>query len=157
MAVAPHPEEKAPASRLRRSLIRLMRGRVSRRVALRALAIEQHLTGARREPGTTSYAENVIHALGKAAGDHVLGETQHTLDRLARKTDGLRAKQASLRTRAGYVAGNFVTHPDGGVRTIADTAGDQDQQPAARAGGHAGPADRRPRPGSRPGSRQRHH
>ena len=29
---------------------------------------------------------------------------------------------------AGYCGGNFVAHPDGGVRTVAETAGDQDQQ-----------------------------
>jgi hypothetical protein len=135
LAVAPHPEERAPAARLRRSLNRVMRSRRAfraffRRAALRALVIEQIIIGGQRDSGTTSYAENLIRAIGKAAGDHVLGKTQQILNQLARKADGLRAEQASLRTRAGYVAGHYVGHPDGGVRTVTDTVGDQDRQRA---------------------------
>jgi hypothetical protein len=128
-AVAPHPEERAPGGRLRRYLARVLRcRRVSPRRVLRALAIEQILIGRKREPGTTSYTEHVIRALGTAAANRVLAKTQRILDRLARKTDGLRALQATLRTLAGYCGGNFVAHPDGGVRTVAETAEDQDQQ-----------------------------
>ena len=124
-----HPEERAPQGRLRRLLGRILRRRrVSPRPVLRALAIEQILIGRKREPGTTSYTENVVRALGTAAGNRVLARTQRILDRLARKTDGLRALQATLRTLAGYCGGNLVAHPDGGVRTVAETAGDQDQQ-----------------------------
>ena len=131
LAAVPHAEERAPAARLRRSLCRTMRGRrVSRRAALRSLVIEQVLIGRQRDPSTASYAENVLRALGKAAGDHKLSKTQLTLDRLAGKADGLRAEQASLRTRARYRGGDFIPHPDGGVRTVAETAGDQDKQRA---------------------------
>jgi hypothetical protein len=135
LAVVPHPEERAPAARLRRGLNRVMRSRrvlgfLFRRAALRVLVIEQIIIGGQREPGTTSYAENLIRAIGKAAGDHVLGKTQHTLNQLARKADGLRAEQGSLRIRAGYVAGDYVAHPDGGVRTVTDTASDLDHQRA---------------------------
>jgi hypothetical protein len=130
-AAGQHPEERAPEGRLRRFLGRILRRRrVSPRLVLRALAIEQILIGRKREPGTTSYGENVVRALGTAAGNRVLARTQRVLDRLARKTDGLRAQQATLRTRAGYCGGNLVAHPDGGVRTVAETAGDQDQQRA---------------------------
>jgi hypothetical protein len=108
----------------------LRRRRVSPRPALRALAIEQVLIGRKREPGTTSYTENVIRAMGAAAGNRVLAKTQRTLDRLARKTDRLRARQATLRTLAGYCGGNIVAHHDGGVRTVTETAEDQDQQRA---------------------------
>jgi hypothetical protein len=93
-------------------------------------AAEQVLTGCQREPGTTSYAENLIRALGKAAGDRALGRPQHRLSRLAARADRLRARQASMRTRAGYRQGDFARHPDGGVRTVAETAGDQDEQRA---------------------------
>ena len=128
-AAGQHQEERAPEGRLRRFLSRILRRRrVSPRPVLRALAIEQILIGRKREPGTTSYTENVVRALGAAAGNRVLAKTQRVLGRLARKTDGLRALQATLRTLAGYCGGNFVAHPDGGVRTVAETAGDQDQQ-----------------------------
>jgi hypothetical protein len=126
-----HPEERAPEGRLRRCLSRVLRRRrVSRRLVLRALAIEQILIGRKRDPSTTSYAENVVRALGTAAGNRVLAKTQRTLDRLAKKADGLKARQATLRTRAGYCGGNIVAHPDGGGRTVTETAEDQDQQRA---------------------------
>jgi uncharacterized membrane protein len=124
-----HPEERSPGGRLRRCLSRILRRRrVSPRPVLRALAIEQILIGRKREPGTSSYTENVVRALGTAAGNRVLAKTQRILDRLATKTDGLRTLQATLRTLAGYCGGNLVAHPDGGVRTVAETAEDQDQQ-----------------------------
>jgi hypothetical protein len=131
LTVVPHPEEGAPAARLRRSIHRLMRGRrVSRRAALRTLAIEQIHIRQQRHPSTTSYAENLLRALGKAAGDHVLGRTRRALDRLAAQADAMRAEQASLRTRAGYRRGDFVRHPDGGAQTVAKTLEDQDRQRA---------------------------
>jgi hypothetical protein len=131
LTVVPHPEEGPPAARLRRSISRVLRGRrVSRRAALRMQVIEQIHIGRPRHPSTTSYAENLLRALGKAAGDHVLGRTQRTLEGLASRADRLRADQAGLRTRAGYRRGDFVRHPDGGVRTVAGTAADQDRQRA---------------------------
>ena len=76
MAAVPHPEQQGAPARLRRILSRVIRGRrISRRLALLALAIEQLLIGGTRPPGTTSYAENVIRSLGKTAGDRVLGKT----------------------------------------------------------------------------------
>ena len=129
LAAVPHLEQQGAPARLRRILSRVIRGRrISRRLALLALAIEQLLIGATRPPGTTSYAENVIRSLGKTAGDRVLGKTQRILDSLASKADHLRAQQADLRTHARYRDGDLVAHPDGGVRTVAQTAGDQDKQ-----------------------------
>jgi hypothetical protein len=61
----------------------------------------------------------------------VMGRTQHRLDRLARKADGLRAEQARLRTQASYRRGDLVRHPDGGVQTVARIADDQDKQRTA--------------------------
>src|SRR5271154_2986598 len=76
-AAGQHPEERAPEGRLRRCLSRILRRRrVSPRPVLRALAIEQILIGRKREPGTTSYTENVVRALGTAAGNRVLANTQ---------------------------------------------------------------------------------
>jgi hypothetical protein len=131
LTVVPHAEEGAPAARLRRNLNRMMRGRrVSRRHTLRALVIEHVLIGRQRDASSASYAENLTRGLGKAAADHVLGKTHRTLDGLASKADRIRAEQAALRTRAGYRRGDFVAHPDGGVRTVTETVEDQDSQRA---------------------------
>lgn len=129
LAAVPHPEEQGASARLRRFLNRVMRGRrISRRAAILSLVIEQLLIGGTRMASTTSYAENVIRSLGKAAGDRVLGKTQRVLSSLAKKANGLRAQQADLRTHARYRDGDLVAHPDGGVRTVAQTASDQDKQ-----------------------------
>jgi hypothetical protein len=129
LTAVPHAEEQGPSARLRRSLGRTLRGRqIPRRPALRALAIEQLLVGGRRLASTTSYAENVIRARGKAGGDRVLTGTQRVLGGLAKKSDALRAQQASMRDRAGYRDGDIIAHPDGGVRTVTQTARDQDEQ-----------------------------
>jgi hypothetical protein len=129
LAAVPHPEEQGPSARLRRSLGRTLRGRrIPRRPALRALVIEQLLTGGQRLASTASYAETVIRARGKAGGDRVLTGTQRVLGRLAKKSDALRAQQATLRIQADYVDDDIIVHPDGGVRTVTQTARDQEEQ-----------------------------
>ena len=40
----------------------------------------------------------------------------------------MRAEQKDLRIHARYRDGDLVRHPDGGVRTVAQTASDQDKQ-----------------------------
>jgi hypothetical protein len=129
LAAVPNLEQQGAPGRLRRVLGRLLRaGRIHERLALLVLAIEQHLIGATRAPGTTSYGENVIRSLGKAAGDRVLAKTQRILHGLASKADQMRAKQKGLRIHARHRDGDIVRHPDGGVRTVAQTASDQDKQ-----------------------------
>ena len=129
LAAVPHPEQQGAPARLRRILNRVMRGRrIPRRLAILSLVIEQFLIGGTRLASTTSYAENVIRSLGKAAGDRVLARTQRILSSLAKKADGLRAQQADLRTHARYRDRTLVPHPDGGVQTVAQTASDQDKQ-----------------------------
>ena len=114
LTVVPHAEEGVPAARLRRSLNRMTRGRrVPRRAILRVLVIEHVLIGRQRDASSTSYAENLTRGLGKAAGDHVLGRTNRTLDGLASKADSIRGEQAMLRTRAGYRQGDLVPIPTG--------------------------------------------
>ena len=110
-----------------------MRGRrVSRRLALRALVIEQRADRPPARASTTSYAENVIRGLGKAAGDRVLGKTQRTLDGLASKADRMRAQQAAP-AHPGRIPGeDFVAHPDGGVRTVTETVERPGQAARAR-------------------------
>jgi hypothetical protein len=124
----PHLEEQGAPARMRRKLTRTMGSRrPRRRSALVALVLEQMIIGGQRTASTLSYAESVISSLGKAAGDRVLRVAQRTLDPMAGKSDKLRADQASLRTRAGYCDDELVLHPDGGVRTVSDTAADQDR------------------------------
>ena len=88
---------------------------------------EQHIIGARRHPSTRSHVESVVGGLGKAAGDTVLNRAQTQLDRLAARTDNLRARQRSFTARADKIRGEFIPHPDGGVRTVAATVADHDQ------------------------------
>ena len=129
LAAVPRQEQQGEPARLRRILNRVMRGRrIPRRLAILSLVIEQSLIGGTRMSSTTSYAENVIRSLGEAGGDRVLSKTQRIVSALARKADGLRAQQADLRTRARCRDGDLVAHPDGGVRTVAQTASDQDKQ-----------------------------
>ena len=129
LAAVPHPEQQGPSARLRRILNGVVRGRrISWSAAILSLVIENLLIGGTRLASTTSHAENVIRSLGKAAGDRMLGKTQRVLRSLARKSDGLRAQQAGLRTRARHWDGALLAHPDGGVRSVAETASDQDKQ-----------------------------
>lgn len=131
LAAGPHVEQQGAPARLRRSLGRLLRGRrIRERLALVALAIEQHLIGGTRTPDTTSYTENIILGIGKAAGDRVLARFHRILSGLAKKTDHIRAVQQGMRIRARYRDTDIVRHPDGGVRTVAQTASDQDSQRA---------------------------
>jgi hypothetical protein len=131
LAGVPHAEQQGAAARLRRCLGRLLRGRrIHQRLALLALAIEQLLIGATRTPDTTSYTENVILGIGKTAGDRVLARFHRILTRLAQRSDRLRGAQQGMRIRARYRDTDMVRHPDGGVRTVAQTASDQDQQRA---------------------------
>ena len=123
LAAVPHAEQQGAPARLRRSFGGLLRARrIRNRLALIVLAIEQHLIGATRASGTASYAENVIRAIGKAAGDRVIARFQRVLSGLAGKADQLRAEQQSLRLHARYRDGNLFPHPDGGVRTVAQTS-----------------------------------
>ena len=126
----PRPFE---AQRLQRGLqsraLRLLRGkRFAQRSALSALVLEQKLLGVRRHPDTRSYIEILIASLGKAAGDTVIEEVYQDLDKLAETTDDLRAQQAILRDRAAGIRDEHIDHPDGGVRTVAETLADEREQ-----------------------------
>jgi hypothetical protein len=128
LRAAPHAEEQGLAARLRRLLARILPGpRIRFRAAVKSLVIEQLITGGTRAAITISHAENLILALGKAAGDQILQKTQGVLDALAKKSDGLRAAQAALRIRALYRDGDIIPYPDGGVQTVIDTAAEQDR------------------------------
>ena len=106
-----------------------MRGRrISWSAAILSLVIENLLIGGTRLASTTSHAENVIRSLGKAAGDRAPLQDERVPRPLARKSDGLRAQQAGLRARARYWTRRRRPHPDGGVRSVAETASDQDKQ-----------------------------
>ena len=149
LAAIPHAEQQGAPARLRRFLGRLLRGhRIRERLALLALAIEQHLIGGTRTPDTTSYTENVILGIGKAAGDRILARFHRILSRLAKRADHLRAAQQGMRIRARYQDTVIVRHPDGGVRTIAQTAATRTC--SARRSKQTGPAARSGTGGSPP-------
>ena len=127
--LVPHRGRKgAPSARLRRFLSRVMRGRrVSRRRAILSLVIEQILIGGARQASTTSYAENVIRAWARRPVTTCWQDPAHP-GPLASRTDGLRAEQAKP-AHPGRIPGRtWSHHPDGGVRTVAGTASDQDKQ-----------------------------
>ncbi len=116
---------------LRSAIVRTIRHRrLSRRTAITSMLAEQGIIGARRHPSTHSHVETVISSLGKAAGDAVLDKAGASLDRLAATADDYRAEQRSLADRADEVPSEFISHPDGGVRTVADTVADHDEQRA---------------------------
>lgn len=134
-AARPVPPTTRPmeAQRLQRGLqsrvLRVLRGkRFAHRPALSALVIEQKLLGVHRHPDTRSYLETLIASLGKAAGDTVIEEVYQDLDKLAETTDALRTQQAKLRDRAVGIRDEHIDHPDGGVRTVAETLADQREQ-----------------------------
>lgn len=116
-------------ARLHRASRRLVKGgKVSPKAALRALVLEQELHGAPREPHTATYAEALVRSTGKAGGDVALDRTFGALDKQAGLRDALQAAQERKWIQAGYRPGDLVGHPDGGVRSAAETQADQDEQ-----------------------------
>ena len=117
------------AARLHRAVRRLVKGgKVSPKAALRALTLEQELYGAPREAQTATYAEALVRSTGKAGGDTALDRTLGGLDKQAGRRDALQAQQETKRIQAAYRPGDLVSHPDGGVRTAAQTQADQEEQ-----------------------------
>lgn len=103
-----------------RLLGRLVRGRrVSWRAAIAALAAEDQHVGAARDPARKTHTEALVRALGKQAADGSLAKSQRGINRRARKTDRMKAKQARLAVRAEHRAGDRVPHPTGGHDTAA--------------------------------------
>ena len=100
-------------------------GRVSRRDAIAALVAEQDLIGQQRDPTKATHGETVVHSLGTAGGNAELGRTQRKLEIMARKSDGLKVRQAVLVVRAGLRLGDHIRHPVGGYRTIAEAQDDE--------------------------------
>jgi len=140
--VAPHADTKAPHGRLLRRMLRILRRRVSRRAALRVLAIEQGLIGRQREPSDISYAEKVVYAQGTTAAHRLIARYQRSLNRLAARTDDLKVQQCSLRLRAESCGGEIIRHPDGGASSVAAAVREQDRQRAAIAADISGGSHR---------------
>ena len=107
--------------RLRRGLSKVLRHRqVIRRSALNVLLAEDHHIGANRDPARATHGETVVRAAGKAGANGHLIRSQRRLDRVARRIDRQRARQATLLVRAGHREHDLVRHPDGGQETVAD-------------------------------------
>jgi hypothetical protein len=121
-AVSAQRAQRRSGTRLQRSLARLLRRRrISRAAAhdaLSALAAENQHMGAGRDPGLATHGETLVRATGNAGADAHLARSQRRLNRAARRTDRLRARQARLLVRAGHRAGDLVRHPDGGQETV---------------------------------------
>jgi hypothetical protein len=114
-----------------RSVFTALRGgRLSRRAAVRSLKLEQELHGAQRAADTSTHGEALVHSVGKSGGDLALGRTQRRLNKQAAARDALQARQQSLTVQADHRPHDLVDHPDGGVRTAADTQADQADQRA---------------------------
>jgi hypothetical protein len=121
--------EEVSAHRKAARLQRLLgRRKVSGRASIRALVLEQQLHGALRGADTATHTESLVRSTGKAGGDAALDGTLGTLNKQAGQRDGLQAQQETKRIQAGSRGGDLVSHPDGGVRTVAQTQGDQDDQ-----------------------------
>jgi len=104
------------------------RRKLDPRTAVRLLVGEHKLHGTTRSPDTTTHGETLIHAIGKSGAEAVLDGTTRNVSNLADRRDGLQAKQDELRIRADARPDDLIGHPDGGVRTVAQTQADQDAQ-----------------------------
>ncbi len=137
------PADLAEASRQRRRDSRSRRsqqrrlgrtrrgGRIARGDAIAALVTEQEMLGEQRDPSQATYGETVVHGLGKAIGDAQLSQTQRKVNRIVRRSERLKVRQAALLIRAGHRPGDRVRHPLGGYRTALEARKDED---ALRAG-----------------------
>lgn len=110
------------SARLQHGLTRLLRRRrmtrSAARDALASLAAENHHLTAGRDPALATHGETLVQATGKAGADIDLARSHRRLNRAARRTDRLRARQARLLVRAAHRADDLVRHPDGGQETV---------------------------------------
>jgi hypothetical protein len=99
--------------------------RMSRR-GVRALAAEHDGIGAPRDPGPATHGEVVVHSIARRRSGHVLHVTFRRLSRMNRRTDRLKARQATLYDRIRLIPDEHVVHPAGGHRTFSRTEADRD-------------------------------
>jgi hypothetical protein len=99
------------------------RPRMSRR-AVRALVAEQDGTDAPRDPARATHGEVVVHSIARRKARSVLHWTYQRLSWLARRTDRLKARKATLYARIGLISYEHVAHPYGGYRTVEQTKAD---------------------------------
>ena len=126
----------AEADRIRRqrprSLLRLTlcgiglrrRPRMSRR-AVRALVAEQDGISAPRDPARATYGEVVVHSIARRRIEGVFHSTFQRLSWMNRRTDRLKARQATLHALIGLIPQEHVPHPHGGRRTVEQTKTDR--------------------------------
>jgi hypothetical protein len=124
-------EFAARAKRRARTLVHrrfsrlLGRRRVAHRRLVTALVTEHDQAGRDRDPDRATHGETVVQGIGKAGADAELARFQRRLERHARGTDQLRARQAELQTRASQRSADRVRHPDGGQRPVAEVQRDE--------------------------------
>ena len=117
------PRGLLPLTRLRIGARR--RPRMTRR-AVRVLVAEQDGAATQPDPSRATDGEEVVHSIARRQVGGVLHATFRRPSRMLRRTDRLRARQATLHARIALIPGEHVAHPDGFHRTVAQTQADRD-------------------------------
>ena len=132
-----HDHDLAEADRIHsrrpRSLMLLTRVRISvrrrprmTRRAVGALVAEQEGTAGLRDPARATHGEVVVHSIARRRIQGVFHRTFRRLSRMNRRTDRLKARQATLHALIELVPHEHVPHPHGGHRTVEQTKTDRD-------------------------------
>lgn len=100
------------------------RPRMTRR-GVRALVAEQDGTSGLRDPARATHGEVVVRSIARRKADGVRHLTFQRLSWLLRRTDRLRARQATLQARINLISQEHVPHPYGGHHTVEQTQADQ--------------------------------
>ena len=98
---------------------------MSRR-AVRALVAEQDGASALLDPARATLGEEVVHSIARRRAGGVLRSTFRRLSWMLRRTDRLRARRATLLAWIAMIPGEYVAHPDGIRRMVAQTEADRD-------------------------------
>ena len=94
--------------------------------AVRALVAEQEGTAGLRDPARATHGEVVVHSIARRRIQGVFHRTFRRLSRMNRRTDRLKARQATLHALIELIPHEHVPHPGGGHRTVEQTKTDRD-------------------------------
>ena len=95
------------------------------RRAVRALVAEQEGTAGLRDPARATHGEVVVHSIARRRIQGVFHWTFQRLSWMNRRTDRLKARQATLHALIDLIPHEHVPHPDGGHRTVEQTKTDR--------------------------------
>ena len=94
------------------------------RRAVRALVAEQEGTAGHRDPARATHGEVVVHSIARRRIQGVFHWTFQRLSWMNRRTDRLKARQATLHALIELIPHEHVPHPHGGHRTVEQTKTD---------------------------------